>query len=63
MYKRQVQAIQGLSLDDVRRVAVDAISSVPDVITIVGDRESIESGVRELGWSVVVADYAGNSVS
>lgn len=61
--QNSVQAIQGLSLDDVRRVAVDAISSVPDVITIVGDRESIEPGVRELGWSVVVADYAGNSVS
>ena len=61
-FVRSVQAIQDLSLGEVRRVASTALKSVPDVITIVGDRQLIESEVRGLGWNVVLADHEGTPI-
>lgn len=61
-FLRSVQAIQALSLDEVRRVASTTLKSVPDVITIVGDRQLIESEVRGLGWNVVLSDHEGNPI-
>ena len=61
-FRDAVQVIKDLSLSDVRRVVEACLSPVPDVITVVGDRNVIESDLTTLGWNVVIVDYAGNPI-
>ena len=62
-FRDAVQAIKDLSLGDVRRVVQACLKPLPDVITVVGDRNVIEPDLTTLGWNVVLVDYAGNPIS
>ncbi len=48
-YSTYVRAIQAVSADDVQRVATQYLQSEHLVIAIVGDRKTIEPGLRALG--------------
>ncbi len=51
--------VRGVTLADARRVAQDHFKETPDVLLVVGDRETIEPGLRELGLPVVIVDSDG----
>ena len=48
-----------VTLDDVRRVALERLRKEPDVILVVGDREAIEPGLGALGLTVIPVDAEG----
>ena len=51
--------VSGTTLDDVRRVALERVRETPDLLVVVGDRGSVEPGLRELGLRVVSVDADG----
>jgi zinc protease len=51
--------VRGVSLKVVRRVAKQHVRETPDVLLVVGDRESVEPGLRELGLPIVLVDNDG----
>ena len=54
--------IEGLTLDDVHRVANDRLDEDHLTILVVGDREAVEPGLREIGLPVVPVDYEGRRI-
>ncbi len=58
-YSHFEQNIQSVALDDVRRVAQERIQSDGLTLLVVGDRESIEPGLAELGFSIRHVDHDG----
>jgi zinc protease len=58
-FSGQVERLEAVTLDDVRRVAVEHIHPDKLNVLIVGDLKTIEGGVRELGYPVVVLDHEG----
>ena len=57
-----LEALDALTLDDIRRVAVDHLDDVRLIVLVVGDRETVEPGLRELGHPVHQVDYEGRAV-
>ena len=51
--------VEALTLEDVRRAAVERLDEDGLTVVIVGDRETIEPGLREIGLPVVPVDYEG----
>lgn len=54
--------VRGVTLDDVRRVALEQVRETPDVMLVVGDREAVEPGLSELGRPIVHVDTDGRPV-
>ena len=51
--------ITAVSLEDVHRVAAERIQTDKLQLLVVGDREKIEPGLRELGIPMVLLDADG----
>ena len=58
-YSTYAAEIEALTLEDVQRAAVDRLDEEGLTVVIVGDREAIEPGLREIGLPVVPVDYEG----
>ena len=58
-FSRIVDGVRAVDLDDVHRVARERIDDAHLKILVVGDREIVESGLRELGLPIVLVDYDG----
>ena len=58
-YSTYAAEIESLTLEDVRRAAVDRLDEDGLTVVIVGDREAIEPGLREIGLPIVSVDYEG----
>jgi len=55
--------VRGVSLEDARRVSQEHFREIPDVLLVVGDRETVEPGLRELGLPIVIVDTDGQTLS
>ncbi len=55
--------VRGVDLDGVRRVAKEHVREAPDVMLVVGDRELVEPGLRELGRPIVIVDNDGRPLA
>ena len=51
--------VRAVDLDDIHRVATERIDDAHLKILVVGDREVVEPGLRELGLPIVFVDYDG----
>lgn len=51
----------GVSLEDVRRVATERLDDAHLTVLVVGDREVIEPGLREVGLPIVHVDHEGKA--
>ena len=56
-YQTFEQNIEAVSLDDVRRVSTERIQSENLTLLVVGDRETIETGLEELGLPIRHVDH------
>ena len=54
--------LQGVTLDDVREVALKRLRPEPDVVLVVGDREAVEPGLSALGFAVIPVDAEGRKL-
>lgn len=54
--------IEAVSLDDVRRVARERITNHRLMVLVVGDREVVEPGLREIGLPVCRVDHEGREI-
>jgi zinc protease len=54
--------VRGVTIADARRVAQDHFRETPDVLLVVGDRETIEPGLRELVQPIVIVDSDGQTL-
>ena len=54
--------LKGVTLDDVREVALERLRPEPDVVLVVGDREAIEPGLSTLGFEVIPVDAEGRKI-
>ena len=54
-----LDALDALTLDDIRRVADEHLDDTRLVILVVGDRATVEPALRELGYDVRGVDYEG----
>ena len=57
-----LDALDALTLDDVRRVAVERLDDSRLTVLVVGDREVVEPGLQALGYPVRAVDYEGQVV-
>lgn len=57
------EMVRGVDLEGVRRVAAEHVREAPDVMLVVGDRETVEPGLRELGKPVVLVDIDGRPLA
>jgi hypothetical protein len=55
--------VRDVDLEGVRRVAAEHVREAPDVMLVVGDRETVEPGLRELGKPVVLVDIDGRPLA
>ena len=62
-FSSYVANLKAVSLDDVRRVATERLNDSHLKILVVGDREAVEPGLRELGLPLVPVDYEGRELS
>ena len=61
-YSRFVANMEAVTLEDVHRVADGRIDDGHLTVLVVGDREVVEPGLKELGLPVVPVDYEGYEV-
>ncbi|MGI8639995.1 MAG: M16 family metallopeptidase [Pyrinomonadaceae bacterium] len=57
-----IQKVNAVTIEEVNRVANRYLSPDKMAIVVVGDRKTIEPGLRELGLPVMILDTEGNSV-
>lgn len=57
------EMVRDVDLEGVRRVAAEHVREAPDVMLVVGDRETVEPGLRELGKPVVLVDIDGRPLA
>ena len=55
-----ISKINAVTLDDVNRVANKYLTPDKMAIVIVGDRKSVEPGLKELGYDIQILDTEGN---
>ncbi len=58
-FSHQIERLEAVTLDDVRRVAAEHIHPDRLTVVVVGDRAVIEPGLQELGLPIVHLDYEG----
>jgi predicted Zn-dependent peptidase len=58
-----IQKVNAVTVADVNRVANKYLSPDKMAIVVVGDRKTIEPGLREIGLPVVILDTEGNPVA
>ena len=58
-----ISKINAVTLADVNRVANKYLTPDKMAIVIVGDRRIIESGLKQLGYPIIVMDTEGNPIS
>lgn len=58
-----ISKVNAVTLDDVNRVAKQYLDPSKMAIVIVGDRKTIEPGLKELGYSITILDSEGKPVS
>jgi zinc protease len=61
-YSGHVERLQAVTLEDAHRVAMEHVDPESLSIVVVGDRATIEPGIRELGLPVVHLDYEGQPI-
>jgi zinc protease len=61
-YRTFTAKIEAVSLDDVRRVAQERIINDRLMLLVVGDREVVEPGLREIGLPVCLIDHEGREI-
>ena len=61
-YSSYAAEIEAVTLEDVRSAAVDRLDEEGLTVVIVGDREAIEPGLREIGLPVAPVDYEGRRI-
>ena len=61
-YSRVPASIGAVTLEDVRRVAREHVASDALTILVVGDREKIEAGLRNIGFPLNIVDPEGNKI-
>jgi zinc protease len=61
-YRTFTAKIEAVSLDDVRRVAQERIINDRLMMLVVGDREVVEPGLREIGLPVCLVDHEGREI-
>ncbi len=59
----QIERLEAVTLEDVRRVAREHIHPDKLAVLVVGDRALIEPGLRELELPLVILDHEGNVVT
>ena len=62
-FSQYVANVEAVTLDDIHRVAREQIDDSRLRILVVGDRETIEPGLHELGLPIVNVDYEGQVLS
>ena len=62
-FSQYVANVEAVTLDDIHRVAREQIDDSRLRILVVGDRETIEPGLQELGLPIVNVDYEGQVLS
>lgn len=58
-----ITKVNAVTVEDVNRVAKQYLDTSKMAIVVVGDRKSVEAGLKDLGYSVVILDVEGNPVS
>jgi predicted Zn-dependent peptidase len=58
-----ISKVNAVTLNDVNRVAKQYLDPSKMAIVIVGDRKTIEPGLKELGYSITILDSEGKPVS
>ncbi len=58
-YSSLESTYEALTLDDVRRAAIERVDNERLTLLVVGDRAVVESGLQELGCPIVHVDYEG----
>ena len=58
-----IAKVNAVTVEDVNRVAKQYLDTSKMAIVVVGDRKSVEAGLKDLGYSVVILDVEGNPVS
>jgi zinc protease len=61
-YRTFPARIEAVPLEDVRRVAQERIDNNRLMLLVVGDREVIEPGLREIGLPVSLIDHEGQEI-
>lgn len=61
-FNNYIQKIDAVTLADINRVANKYLTPDRMAIIIVGSRKEIESGLKQLGYPVVVLDVSGNQI-
>lgn len=61
-YSTLLSAIDAVTLEDLHRVASEGIGGEHLVVLVVGDRDTVEPGLNEIGLPVVHVDYEGGRV-
>lgn len=62
-FNEYIAKVNAVTLDDVNRVAKQYLDPSKMAIVIVGDRKTIEKGLKELGYSITILDADGKPVS
>jgi predicted Zn-dependent peptidase len=53
---------EALTVDDLRRVAIERVENERLSLLVVGDRSVVEPGLEELGYPIVHVDYEGGVI-
>ena len=61
-YRTLPDALEAVTLEDVRRAAAELVDNSRLTLLVVGDREAIEPGLREVGVPVRLLDQEGREV-
>lgn len=59
-FNEYIQKVNAVTIEDVNRVANKYLSPDKMAIVVVGDRKTIEPGLKELGFPVAILDAEGN---
>lgn len=62
-FNEYISKVNAVTLNDVNRVAKQYLDPSKMAIVIVGDRKTIEPGLKDLGYSITVLDSEGKPVS
>ena len=62
-YSHYVDNLKAVSLEDVHRVAVERIDDEHLTVLVVGDRDVVEPGLKEIGLPIVLADDYGRQLA
>ena len=61
-FNEYISKVNAVTIDDINRVANKYLDPSKMAIVIVGDRKTVEPGLKELGYGVTILDADGNPV-